>query len=707
MEDQEFDAYSRQKGREKTRRILLEVLGRWYWPVLGLIIGVLASSYYVSRIPKQYTATTTLLVKERSIGIMANNRAEEINMGSLYALNTVAARILRMDLLERVASREDLRNLPGLIPTEVEWKPEWLLRFLSGEDSERTAEDFEQPPPPSAEALASRLVGWMDVSIRPGTRLLDISITHPVPEVTKAVADAIAREYISEISSARAAGRTASIDILQNQSVEARNSLQTARGSLAIYSRALEIHNQLDAKELEVAALQRRYLPKHPRMIVAEAELENLKKQFLREFDVSRKASNEREFWENASQDLPAPSVDSDEYFRAARQQLLARIGVLESEIQSSTSVFNSMLTRIEETSVDQESTDTSAEISNFARVPGWPSGPDTSRSKTTGAILGLGSGLLFALILGFIDNKYHTVAQIAEDLPVPILASIGELNQRHILAAEKEYGKRHGKPNNITQNWDRRIMFRPGVSTTAFAEMYRILRASVSLLGVESDRKITLFSSALPGEGKSLTSANFALAAAGQGRKTLLVDLDLRKPALHKFFGYSSEHESHIGITECLANQASLAEAIIRDTGVDHLHFVFSGKRAPNPGELLSTGRVKAILEEACELYDVVVLDTAPLLAVPDTRIVAPFVDNLCLVCRAEYVPKGAVRHAIATLEDDGTNISGIVFNGFKEKRRLISENKSYGFYKTSRFGRAYRYGYGAYGAYGSDSKH
>ncbi len=492
-----------------------------------------------------------------------------------------------------------------------------------------------------------------------------------------------------EISSARSAGRSTSIEILQKQSDEARTSLQTARGSLAIYSRALDIHNALDAKELEVSTLQRRYKSKHPRMMVAEAELKNLRTQFLREFEVARQAPNERAFWDSASKNLPASPDDSDAYLRAARQQLLARNGVLESEIQSSTSVFNSMLTRIGETSVDQESTDTSAEISNFARVPGWPSGPDTRKTTTTGGIAGLAGGLLFALLLGWIDNKYHTVAQIAAETRIPILASIAELNLRHIALAERNFRKRHKIEGNLSGDWDPRLMFRPGVSTTAFAEMYRILRASVSLLGVESNRKVTLFSSALPGEGKSLTSANFALAAAGQGRRTLLIDLDLRKPALHKFFGYSREQMAQSGITECLANQSPLSDAIIRDTGVQNLHFVFSGRRAPNPGELLSTGRMYALLEEACGLYDVIVLDTAPLLSVPDTRIIAPLIDNFCLVCRAEYVPKGAVRHVISTLEEDGTTICGIVFNGFHEKRSLIGENNSYGFYKTSRYGR------------------
>ncbi|MEI6178577.1 MAG: CpsD/CapB family tyrosine-protein kinase, partial [Verrucomicrobiota bacterium] len=192
--------------------------------------------------------------------------------------------------------------------------------------------------------------------------------------------------------------------------------------------------------------------------------------------------------------------------------------------------------------------------------------------------------------------------------------------------------------------------------------------------------------------------SANFAAAAAGQGRKTLLIDLDLRKPSVHKFFGFPREQETG-GITECLANLVAYQDVIIRESGHANLHLILSGKNAPNPGELLDTGRLSLILTQACQEYDVVVLDTAPLLAVPDTRIIAPLAHNLCLVVRADYVPKGAVRRVLEVMDEDGTTLSGIVVNGFKEKRFLIGENYSYASYQTSRYGRSYRYGYGSYG--------
>ena len=692
---------ARQNGQEKMRMLMNELIGRWYWVMLGLVLGILGATYYLSKTPKQYTAATTLLVKQQTATVMARDQVDEIDMRSIEALNTVAERIRRMDLLERVASRQDVRSLPGLVPKPVNWMPEWLSEKLGNQDS--TADSSPQAPPPPA-SLGGMIGSWMNVSIRRGTRLMDISITHQVPEVTKALADAIAREYLAEIASARTEGRSSSIDLLQKQSEEARDNLQSARGSLAIYARALNVHTTLDAKENEVEALSRRYLPKHPKMVSASAELKNLRQQFLSEFEVARMASNEKSYWNIAGKELPDQASQADEYLRIARQKLLGRIGVLESEIQSSTSVFNSMLTRIEETSVNQESTESSAEVSNLARVPGPPSAPVPTKIMAMGGVGGLAVGLALAFLLSRIDNKYHTVAQIASETGGTILAAIADVTPRHLAVAEKEFRKRHPEDKqNFHANWDERVLFRPGASTTSYAEMYPVLRACVSLLGDETKRKITLSCSALPGEGKTITSSNFALAAAGQGRRTLLIDLDLRKPSVHKVFGIPREQENG-GSTECLAGLAPFEQVIIRDTGVENFHLIVSGKRAPNPGELLSTGRLNSILDEACAKYDVVVIDTAPILAVPDTRIVAPLADNFCLVCRAEYVPKGAVRHVLNVLEEDGTPLSGIIFNGFLEKRRLMGENYSYGYYKTSRYGRAYRYGYGSYGAYGNE---
>ena len=145
----------------------------------------------------------------------------------------------------------------------------------------------------------------------------------------------------------------------------------------------------------------------------------------------------------------------------------------------------------------------------------------------------------------------------------LPILATIQNIDIRELqkLKAEKEQKLKVSDPPGI-ELWDPRLIFRPALLQTLYTEAYRILRASVSLLGKEDERKVSLFSSAIPGEGKTTTSANFAIAAAQQGKKTILVDFDLRKPAVHKAFGLKRK-ELSAGLTEVLTGKSSLAEAI------------------------------------------------------------------------------------------------------------------------------------------------
>jgi Mrp family chromosome partitioning ATPase len=124
------------------------------------------------------------------------------------------------------------------------------------------------------------------------------------------------------------------------------------------------------------------------------------------------------------------------------------------------------------------------------------------------------------------------------------------------------------------------------------------------------------------------------------------------------------------------------------------------SGVRAPNPGELLNARRLAELMASVREIYDVIVLDSAPLLAVPDTRVVAAHADNVCLVVRAEYVPKGACTRVLRLLAAGHTPLAGVIFNGFRERKRLMGMNYSYGNYKYGSSGNAYGYGNDAYGS-------
>jgi capsular exopolysaccharide synthesis family protein len=693
----DFEAVQPDPGNKMKRR-LLQLAGRWYWIALFAILGFLGSYYYLSKAPKEYTSTATLLINQET-SVLGGRSGP--NVGDPNYLNTVAARIQRFDLLQVVASRQNVRELKGLMPGEVDWIPAGLRSRLPLGPAPATSNQV-----PDAAFLAGNISGWLSVSVRRFTSLIDISITHPVPEVAQEIANSIAKEYLREIYEDSKKGNTGSFDLLEKQATRARAELGAANTALATYERALELHRNLDAKESDLNLLGQRYLPKHPKMIAAANEIAGYKERFIAAFDLARQDPSDAKHWEAVKKaiDLPDPAIDPDAYLQVARQQLLARVSVLENEIQSATAFFNTMIERMKDLGIMLESDSSGVNLSSIARTPGGASGPDRKKLLATGTMGGIACGLLLALFLGWLDNKFHTVAQVASETGAGILAAIAEIKPRQLAKAEQDYLKRF--PDGVdpveppSANWHDFMLFRPGASATSYAEMFRVLRASVSLLGDETRRKVTVFTSALPGEGKSSISANFALAAASQGKKTLLIDFDLRKPSLHQLFGVERSPLQG-GLTECLANLAPLHEVATPVAGQPNLHLVVSGKRAPNPGELLDTTRIKALLVLACRNYDVVVLDTAPLLSVPDTRILAPLAHNVAMVVRAEYTRKAAVTRALKVLEEDRTPLSGLVVNAYQEKRRLIGENYSYGYYGHSK-----GYGYGTYGTYGDDDE-
>ncbi|GAA5117608.1 exopolysaccharide regulatory tyrosine autokinase VpsO [Luteolibacter yonseiensis] len=663
-------------------------------------MGVLGSYYYISKAPKIYQTRSTLLIKQQTTAVISSGQEDEMDLRSLEAMNTVAERIRRPELMQKVASRPEILSMPGLIPKKVDWLPAWA----SGWMKDGASGNSQTETVPTTEALAGAISSWTNISIRKGTRLLDISVTHQRPQVAKVVADAIAMEYQAELTGARSDKGSSSMQILTDESESARVRLQTAQNALANYQRALVTLKELEGKELNNAELARRYLPKHPRMVAADAELNAHKTRFLAEFDSARNSTADREYWNTHDKEWQDAAGDESAKLLTARRLLLARGTVLEREIESQNSVFNSVLTRIQESDINRQGVESEMDISSLASLPGGPISPIPSKILALGSVGGLAMGTLIAMFFVRLDNKVHTVAQVERETGLPVLAAVSEINITKVLASIKR------KPDTADGHearklWHPLLLFRDGLTSTTYAEMFRVLRASVSLLGDEKKRRISLFSSALPGEGKTMVSSNFALASAQQGKRTLLVDLDLRKPAVHKVFGL--KRDSHTkGVTDVLSGQAKFEEAVFSETGAENLYMMLAGKTAPNPGELLNSSILEEFLQTALKYFDLVVLDSAPLLAVPDTRIVAPLADNFCLVVRGDYVPKAAVRRVVSLLDHDHNLPSGVVFNGFSEKRRLIGQNYSYGNYATSKYGNAYRYGYGSYGSYGSDEK-
>jgi len=190
-------------------------------------------------------------------------------------------------------------------------------------------------------------------------------------------------------------------------------------------------------------------------------------------------------------------------------------------------------------------------------------------------------------------------------------------------------------------------------------SEGYRMLRTNIEFSTINQKLQIIMVTSSKPSEGKSTTCANMAVAFAQANKKVLLIDADLRKPSQHHIFGKSNRN----GLTTALLNQLKL-EDIIQFTNTDNLSIIQAGPTPPNPSELLSSEPMAELLKTARERYDVVIIDTPPIMSVTDAQIVATQSDGVVLVIDSGKVKKDIALKAKASLEHVKANLIGVVLN-------------------------------------------
>lgn len=194
--------------------------------------------------------------------------------------------------------------------------------------------------------------------------------------------------------------------------------------------------------------------------------------------------------------------------------------------------------------------------------------------------------------------------------------------------------------------------------STTA--EQYRTIRTNIDFSQVDGELKTVMVTSSGPGEGKSTTTANLAVVMAQQGKSVLLIDADLRKPTMHYTFRLANVD----GLTTVLTKKSTLEEAV-QKTDVDNLFVLTSGPIPPNPAELLSSAAMESFAKHALTLFDIVVIDTPPVLAVTDAQVLANLCDGTVLVVRSGVTEKEAAVKAKELLEKSKARLLGVVLNG------------------------------------------
>ncbi|MEP6809376.1 MAG: polysaccharide biosynthesis tyrosine autokinase [Chthoniobacterales bacterium] len=473
--------------------------------------------------------------------------------------------------------------------------------------------------------------------------------------------------------------------------------------SIAAAQPVIDRRRDVAQLEAQVAQLEQRYKAKHPKMMAARAALEEARVA-LKRTAVAQPAVL-RNVLEQAQAGERNLTVASREQEKSALALNKAAIGYQELARQAETdrALYESVLRQIKDTNLTKDVKTNAVSVIENSPTPSSPISPKPMKSVMLGLLGGLALGLGFVYATDLLDRSIKTVDQAEATLGLPVLAAIPEIGKTDAVT------KLDPTIEPISATY-RLVAEAPEGPA---AEAFRNLRASLSLLGPEAERKISLFTSALPNEGKSFSSANYALALAQQGHRVLLIDGDLRRPSLHKIFLSTTGEENGAdlpGVVDYLVGGVDLATAVrvvsagrleaqtsaansrILAATTGQLSVLTSGQRAPNPAELLSGPTFAKLIADAARQYDRVVIDSAPVLAVSDTLLMTPFVQTVCVVVRASHTPRNAVLRSLGMLTGAGGRPAGIILNRLPRRRGT----DYYYYYASPGYGR----GEGAYGS-------
>jgi len=215
---------------------------------------------------------------------------------------------------------------------------------------------------------------------------------------------------------------------------------------------------------------------------------------------------------------------------------------------------------------------------------------------------------------------------------------------------------------NNNNNNKERKLITHLYPKSTV-SEQYRMIRSNIMFSGVDREIKKIVVTSAAPSAGKSTTAANIAVTYAQAGKNVLLIDGDLRKPTVQ----YTFETKNVFGLSNLLTDQITLDKAV-QNTKIDNLSIMTSGPIPPNPSELLSSKKFKEFLQKIDSYFDMVIIDTPPVLAVTDAVIMSTLVDGTIIVTNVETNNKHHLLKAKELLKKSDNNILGVVLNNVKK---------------------------------------
>ncbi|MEI6568103.1 MAG: polysaccharide biosynthesis tyrosine autokinase [Verrucomicrobiota bacterium] len=674
---------------------------RWYIPLIVTLLFAGVAVAYTYRAERIYRATAILEAARQEQNLVKFDEVNKQDLGSPEVINTIIAKINSETVMLRVAKSTN------------------VLAALAAEGM----------PPQAPEALAARFRNLIKPTLRRNTRLIELSAEHPSPAVAQALANSVGAEFIRQASEDQKENTRQANLVLEEESLRLKEKMEQSERKLQDYRegrfnkaiqdgsssadqdilalnqeyaasrserRGVEIQlqkireaagdyksllslpsiksdpdvrsalDQFQQQQLLVSSYASRYKPKYPKMIAAVARYRELEIVVSNSVASASKALDLQSEFATAREKTASAALDE-----ARKQSMsLGKLGieetVLQREVDSDRSLYDSVNKRMKEIGLSAGIGKSAFTLIETASRPLFPYKPNPPMIIGGASLAGLLLGIAIIYMMLKLDHSVNGIDEAELLLGLPVLAAIPR--------------------NKTAQKRKKRLVTLNEPHSTA-SEAFRSLRASAMMSGTPEQLKRVLVTSANAGEGKTFTSSNLAITLAQQGRKTVIIDLDLRRPAVGMTFDIPMDQ---IGASNYLSGKARFDELLFK-TSLDNLFVIPAGPRAVNPAELLNSPVLKKLIDEAAREFDFVVLDTAPINAVSDTLYVLPEATAILLVLQTGKTPVRAVQRALLSMERAGSKAFGAILN-------RIPEASGYGYYYYRRDEH-----YGSKGVYGA----
>ena len=696
------------------------------WTIIGTMVIVTAlGTIFTLRSPKRYEA----------VGRLAYNKEPSLNLGmkdSDFSSSSIDDLDYNVALETQVKIlQSDAIALATIKYLKLDTDPKFAGPAAAQAAKETQALSVDSPLQSS---LIGRFRGGLKVSVIPRTRIIEVRYTDLDPRLAATLVNGLFNAYMAQNLKSHYESVMQTSDWLSKQLSDLQLKVESSQAKLVAYQREHGIvgldekrnivTQKLDDinKELSVAEADRMKKEASYRLVRTgqigavgdstglqalaqlrskENDLEQQVAQANTQFGpsypavVSLKNQLKQVQTSIANETKRVEGTVRDEYLAAMQREKLLRAALeaqkveanrlnesaieydaLKRDADSNRQLFEGLQSRMKEASVAAGLKSSNVWVVDSARVPTGPASPNVPRNILLSMFLGLAGGFGLAFVMESIDHTVRTYDDAENAALALVLAIIPGIS--HMATVKMGGGVQKllgGAPAAAKAAAGARAELvcysRP---RSQVSEAYRALRTSLMLSSAEAPPKIIVVTSPLPQEGKTTTSINTAVVLAQAGARVLLVDADMRRPAVHRALKLRNDS----GLSKLLASTAN-PSSYIMPTEIANLFAVAAGPTPPQPAELLCSARMRAVLEQWTSEFDHVVIDTPPALTVTDSVVLSVLADAIVLVARSGQTSKTALRRSRALLGRVCKSV-GVVVNDMKLNSAEYSYYYGYG---------------------------